>query len=103
MKVRKVNKLNYILDAKQMKAVDINSIDNTGIPSIVLMERAALSVSDYIKKDIIKRGMTDTSVSVICVCGKGNNGADGLAAARQLFLSGIRTCIYEIGDKEGTE
>ena len=44
-----MNKLNYILDAKQMKAVDINSIDNTGIPSIVLMERAALSVSDYIK------------------------------------------------------
>ncbi len=98
-----MNKLNYILDAKQMKAVDINSIDNTGIPSIVLMERAALSVSDYIKKDIIKRGMTDTDVSVICVCGKGNNGADGLAAARQLFLSGIRTCIYEIGNKEGTE
>ena len=40
--------MKYILDAAQMKEVDNYSISTVGIPSVVLMERAALSVTSYI-------------------------------------------------------
>lgn len=43
--------MKYILDAAQMKEVDNYSISTVGIPSVVLMERAALSVTSYIAEE----------------------------------------------------
>lgn len=74
--------MKYILDSKQMKQVDNLTINKMGIPSVVLMERAALSVVELIVNKISKKS------KIISVCGRGNNGADGIAAARILFERG---------------
>ena len=59
-----------------------------GIPSLVLMERAATSVVD-IMKDIIKK-----EDRILVVCGPGNNGADGVAAGRILYIQGFKVAIF---------
>lgn len=68
----------YIADAGKMKEIEKYTIDNIGIPSLVLMERAALCVTQCIQKRFSKKDR------VCVVCGPGNNGADGAAIARQL-------------------
>lgn len=92
--------MKYILNADEMKKVDSNSINTIGIPSVVLMERAALSVTDCIINEIhTKAG----SQRIICVCGSGNNGADGLAAARQLYLKGYEVDVFLNEGRHPTE
>ena len=66
-----------LLDASQMRAVDRWAIEERGIPSLELMERAGRGVADA-----VQRLAHDGPVGV--VCGKGNNGGDGLVAARLL-------------------
>ena len=75
--------MRYLTDSHTMKAVDNCSIHEFGIPSVVLMERAALGVSAFLRKHA-EHNNKKTGIKVVCVCGSGNNGADGLAAARQL-------------------
>jgi len=72
--------MELLLNAKQMKACDEQTI-GLGIPSMVLMERAALAVVDEMGK-----AQLDLS-KVLVVCGSGNNGGDGFAVARILFCS----------------
>ena len=83
---RKVVKMQYVLTGSEMSDCDARTSRVIGIPSLVLMERAALSVADgadeYLKKNNKKHG------SVLIVAGRGNNGADGLAAGRILLDRG---------------
>ena len=72
-----------LMNGAQMKMIDTYSIQEVGIPSLVLMERAALCVTEAVLEKIKK---TD---KVLCVCGSGNNGADGMAVARQLTERGV--------------
>ena len=44
--------MKYLLDSAAMKKIDEYSIKTTGIPSVVLMERAALSVSSFVEKHL---------------------------------------------------
>lgn len=81
-----------IVSGTEMKKVDSYTINNIGIPSIVLMERAALGVAEFICENETK------DKSVLVVAGMGNNGADGLAVGRLLYLKGYSTCIYILGD-----
>lgn len=89
----------YILTASQMQRFDKNTIEHIGIPSAVLMERAALGVTE----EITKRYPRDKKVLV--VAGKGNNGGDGLAIARLLLLLGYKVDTYLAWDQKmaGTE
>lgn len=88
-----------IVSGADMKKIDTYTINTVGIPSIVLMERAALSVADLICKNETK------DKTVLVVAGVGNNGADGLAVCRMLYLRGYNACIYILGntDKAGDE
>lgn len=61
-------------------AADRHTMDRLGIPSPLLMERAALCVSQEVAA--LRGG---TGLPVLVLCGPGNNGGDGLAVARQLF------------------
>ena len=89
-----------VLSGKEMKAFDTRSIRGYGIPSLVLMERAALAVAEKVE-EILKKEQADT---VWSVCGFGNNGADGVAAARMLFLKGYDVKILFPGrDGKGSE
>jgi NAD(P)H-hydrate epimerase len=65
----------------QMREMDRATIEDVGVPGPVLMERAALGVSTLVRSRYPGR-------HTLVVCGSGNNGGDGLAAARQLHLAG---------------
>ena len=91
--------MRYVLDAASMKNVDSYSINTLGIPSVVLMERAALSVTEAIESKVKGNIHTD----IICVCGRGNNGADGLAVARQLYLKGYNVDVYILNSHASTK
>lgn len=89
--------MKIILNAEQMKECDSYTSEYFGIPSIVLMERAALSVCDAM---VAYCGL-DESKRVLVLCGTGNNGADGLALARILNENGISAeyCVPVDGGK----
>jgi hydroxyethylthiazole kinase-like uncharacterized protein yjeF len=79
----------------QLRELDRATIDDIGVPGPVLMERAALGVSSLVQARYSGR-------HTLVVCGPGNNGGDGLAAARQLHLAGhpVACVVYagSVGD-----
>ena len=76
--------MNYIIDGRTMKAADHYTIETIGIPSLVLMERAAFAGGRNGQKEKI-----DITRSLI-VCGSGNNGGDGIAVGRLLLEKGAK-------------
>lgn len=87
--------MRYLVTGSQMKEVDQYTIERIGIPSLVLMERAALAVFEEVKKHVQK---TDP---IWILCGNGNNGADGVAVARMLHLKGYQVLAILAGKKDG--
>ncbi len=69
-----------VLTAEQMRAVDRRTIE-MGIPGLILMENAGHRVVDLLDE---KFAPLD-SHRIVILCGKGNNGGDGMVVARQLF------------------
>lgn len=86
--------MQYILTASQMKRADQRMISEIGIPSMVLMERAALQTVETMKEENI-----DLS-KVLIVCGSGNNGGDGFAIGRLLAEEGYAPDIIFVGNME---
>lgn len=91
--------MKYLLTGAQMKAMDGRSIRDYKIPSVVLMERAAMAVARE-AEDLLEGihgkaegGKARKRGPVWAVCGPGNNGADGIAAARMLYLKGYEVSI----------
>ena len=79
-----------VVDKDQMIAIDKYAIEELKIPALCLVERAALSVIKNINLDVRK--------SFAIVVGIGNNGADGLAVARNLLARDFYVDIYIIGN-----
>ncbi|MCS7277819.1 MAG: NAD(P)H-hydrate epimerase, partial [Aquificaceae bacterium] len=75
-----------VLTALEMQSIDKTAIEELGIPSLLLMEKAGLSVVEVIRREFPR------ARKVLVVAGKGNNGGDGLVVARHLHLMG-----YEVG------
>ncbi|HEX4954614.1 MAG TPA: NAD(P)H-hydrate dehydratase [Thermoanaerobaculia bacterium] len=71
-----------VLTAEAMREVDRRAIEEIGVPSLVLMENAALGTADALGE------LCPDAERVAIFCGPGNNGGDGLAVARQLFSRG---------------
>jgi len=93
--------MQYLVTSSEMKEYDNHTIEDIGIPALVLMERAALSVREEIRRRSSVEGRSLKSVSeqtVLIVSGCGNNGADGLALARLLAEDGYRVSVYECGN-----
>ena len=80
----------YILSGIQIKEIDNRAINELGIHSLVLMERAALESVKIIEEKF------NPSNRCVIVCGKGNNGGDGFAIARLLFLKGYVVKIISV-------
>ncbi len=70
-----------ILTAAEMRAVDRRTIE-AGIPGIVLMENAASRVVEFLAERF--KPLAEQRIAVFC--GKGNNGGDGMAIARQIHV-----------------
>ncbi len=85
-------KKEYLVSAREMKQLDDNTITRTGIPSLVLMERASMAVAkcvmDYLGNN------TDR---ILVVAGNGNNGADGICTGRILTEYGylVDICLLQ--------
>src|SRR5580658_4778273 len=73
--------LTPLLDAETMRGVDRWAIEERGVPSLELMERAGAGVTR-----MVEQLAPDGPVTV--VCGKGNNGGDGLVVTRLLREAG---------------
>ena len=86
-----------IVGCKEMKELDHNTIEIRGVPSCVLMERAALQVVKELEEKFERNALEE---KILCVCGNGNNGGDGVAVARILRLHGYKADIYLIGNPE---
>ncbi|MDU4025591.1 MAG: NAD(P)H-hydrate epimerase [Anaerococcus sp.] len=79
-----------VVDKNQMIAIDKYAIEQLKIPALCLVERAALAVIKNINLDIRK--------TFAIVVGIGNNGADGLAVARNLLARDYYVDTYIIGN-----
>jgi NAD(P)H-hydrate epimerase len=82
-----------ILTAAQMAAVDRDSGER-GAPVRVLMENAGEAVAGFCMRQYrepLKSGL------VVVLCGKGNNGGDGLVAARHLAAESVRVRVVLLG------
>lgn len=86
-----------IVTCREMKELDRNTIENMGVPSCVLMERAALKTVEEMERVFSAEKSRER---ILCVCGSGNNGGDGIAAARILWLHGYRAEIFLAGNPE---
>src|SRR6266571_1857428 len=80
------------LTAAEMREVDRLTTERFGIPSLQLMETAGRSVADAVMREF-SPGIPQR---VTVLCGKGNNGSDGLVAARLLKEDGLdpRVCLF---------
>lgn len=86
--------MKYLVNSKEMKRCDAFTISKIGIPSMVLMERAALGVVEELFDSDFDLKM------VLVVCGRGNNGGDGFVVARLLYLKNINVRILFVGDEK---
>jgi NAD(P)H-hydrate epimerase len=80
-----------VLDAEQMRGVDRAAIEGLGVPSLVLMENAAIGVADAIGERFPE------ARRVAIFCGPGNNGGDGMAVARHLAGRGYECRMFAVG------
>jgi NAD(P)H-hydrate epimerase len=69
-----------VLTAAQMREIDRRTAE-LGIPNIILMENAGCRVVEFLEREYAPLAKQ----RILVVCGKGNNGGDGLVVARQLF------------------
>ncbi|MEW6381547.1 MAG: NAD(P)H-hydrate dehydratase [bacterium] len=79
-----------VVTAQQMQALDRYTIEEIGIPGAVLMENAGRQA--VAKMEECFPGLHQLRVNV--VCGKGNNGGDGLVIGRCLSALGVRVHIF---------
>ncbi|NOH15164.1 NAD(P)H-hydrate dehydratase [Clostridium cochlearium] len=80
-------------DSLTTKKIDKYSINNLGIPGIVLMENAAVKILNHL--DLNK------NECFLIVAGKGNNGGDAFALARHLLTYGKKIEVFLVGGEKG--
>jgi len=78
-----------VVTAEQMRHIDQESA-KVGLPTEVLMENAGKAVAEEAKRILIN---TDNK-SILILVGPGNNGGDGLVAARYLHDRGVKVSLY---------
>ena len=82
-----------VLNAAQMREADRRTIEDIGIPSLVLMENAGRQVVAAI--EAVHADLLDGQVAVLC--GRGNNGGDGFVVARTMLQRGVDVSVFLIG------
>ena len=85
-----------VLTGRDAEAVDRQTIEG-GVPSLVLMERAGAGLVQVMERKFKPL----YGKKALIICGRGNNGGDGLVIARHLFLRGVQVKTYLVGGQEG--
>ncbi|MBO6107913.1 MAG: NAD(P)H-hydrate dehydratase [Eubacterium sp.] len=83
--------MRYLYTGQAAKKIDEHAVGVVGMPSLILMERAALTAA----KLLMERESADARF--LAVCGTGNNGGDGVAVARILHEMGFKAAITIVG------
>lgn len=83
-----------VLTAAEMQACDRATTERFGIPSIELMRAAGTAVADF------ARSQFPEARRVTVLCGRGNNGGDGMVAARLLADAGLEVTTLLMGAPE---
>ncbi len=82
-----------VLNTEQMREADRRTIEDIGIPSIVLMENAGRQAVAA-----MEAAFDDLATSRVgVVCGRGNNGGDGFVIARTLVQRGVDAAVFLLG------
>ena len=84
-----------LVTASEMREMDTMTINEAGIPGVVLMENAARSAS----KVFLNHFNPPDGSSIVILCGKGNNGGDGYVMARHLHEKGMDVSVMITGEK----
>lgn len=98
--------MKYLVNSREMQLYDKNTSERFKVPSLLLMEQAALAACEEIEKLLLKERLlkeplyADRNKKILIVCGIGNNGGDGLAVGRILFLKGYPVELVLIGDEK---
>jgi ADP-dependent NAD(P)H-hydrate dehydratase / NAD(P)H-hydrate epimerase len=85
----------HVLSAAEMQACDRATTEQFGIPSIELMRAAATSVAAF------ARDQFPQARRITVLCGRGNNGGDGMMTARLLAGAGLDVTTALLGEPEG--
>ena len=83
-----------VLNASQMREADRRTIEDIGVPSLVLMENAGRQVVAAMEaafEDLPSR-------HVAILCGRGNNGGDGFVVARTLAQRDVECSVFLLGE-----
>jgi len=86
--------MNYAASSEKIKEIDRKAMEEWGIPSSVLMENAGRSTVDVLEEEFAL-----LPEKTLVICGKGNNGGDGLVVARRLIDRGIAVDTFVLGEK----
>ena len=85
-----------LLTQNQARELDRLAMEDYNIKGIQLMGSAGLAIADL----AMKKTCDIHDPIIVILCGKGNNGGDGLAAALELDKMGIKVCIFCISTFE---
>ena len=83
-----------LLTAAQMRQLDQQTIEEMGIPSVVLMENAGRTTYQ-----ILRQEFPDLDDPVVVLAGRGNNGGDGFVVARYLANAGHEVLVLLLAEK----
>src|SRR5215472_17096490 len=87
------------LTAAEMREVDRLTTERYGIPSLQLMENAGTQFFDFLRFSHSEIAASHASV----LCGKGNNGGDGLVVARLLQEKGLKPSVYLFAEQAAVQ
>lgn len=87
--------MNHLVTTSQMREIDRRTIEEVGIPGLLLMENAGLETVRVVKDLLNTLGGNRIQI----FCGTGNNGGDGFVVARHLFNHGYDISIFLVGEK----
>jgi NAD(P)H-hydrate epimerase len=85
-----------IVTAQEMQLLDRRTIEEYGVPGLILMENAGLGVL----REMSQRYGDLTGRIITVVAGQGNNGGDGWVLARHLHQQGTQVRVYLLGQKD---
>ena len=84
-----------VLSAAEMQACDRLTTERFGVPSLDLMRAASAAVAAFARQEFPR------ARSVTVLCGRGNNGGDGMMAARLLATAGLEVTTLLLGARDG--
>lgn len=85
-----------VVTTEQMKQMDQQTIQDIGVPGVVLMENAGYQSFEIIRHYCIENKIN----SILIFTGKGNNGGDGFVIARHLYKHGFNVSVYAVATGE---